>query len=520
MNQRIVLWVTGIVFSLPLVAALAIAQVTVVQAADPCQSQPFVDGPAKAILLAPKGDLTTDTPGFRWQSVPGATCYLLWVNEYNDPNVSGKIREDYLPSEANCASGGECTVNPGVRFAAVTAEWWVTTYFADRLPIESDGAFFIARPLSTPSPTPTSKPRQPALIAPKNDIYDNPPLFRWQSVPGVTSYLLWANEYGSTTVNKISRTYLPGEANCAGGGECTVSPGVRFASVPAHWWVTAYFANQEPVESRGAYFIVRQGAPPTTPTATATATRPATTTATPTPTATPTMNPAVTPTPTSLTPATATPTPTATPTATPTIEPTVTATTVSTITPTPNLQCQFTINDGNDITGRLVVTLRLEVLNVNPTYPLAVRINNDGSFPSSLEWIPYTERIQHQLSDPGQKVVTRIVYVQFMNGDRLCGTVYDDIIYDGVPSTVTSAQLRNGMLFVTAADQENGSGVAEIQISPQKEFNADGWQPFTETLPINEALGKRLYLGVRDGVGNVSEPMLIQDGVYLPLIIR
>ena len=95
----------------------------------------------------------------------------------------------------------------------------------------------------------------------------------------------------------------------------------------------------------------------------------------------------------------------------------------------------------------------------------------------------------------------------------------DDIIYDGEPSTITSTQLRNGTLYVTA-DDRNGSGVVEIQISPQKEFRADAWQPFTETLPINEALGRRLYLGVRDGVGNVSEPMLIQDGVYLPLIIR
>ncbi|MFZ4655801.1 MAG: hypothetical protein ACOYNY_02235 [Caldilineaceae bacterium] len=484
------------------------------QAADPCKWQPFVDGPAKAVLLTPKGDLTTDTPGFRWQSVPGATCYLLWVNEYNVPNFPGKIHEHYLPSEANCANGGECTVNPGVRFAAVNAEWWVTTYFADHAPIESDGAFFIARPLSAPSPSPTSKPLQPNLIAPKDDIYNNTPSFRWQSAPGATSYLLWVNE---EETNKISREYLPGEANCVSGGECSVSPGVRFASLPARWWVTAYFANHEPVESRAAFFIVRQGTPPTaTPTATSTSTRSATATVTPTPTATATINPAVTPTPTSLT----SPTPTSTLTATPTIASTVTATVVSTLTPSPALECQITINDSAVVTGRIIVTLRLEVFQVNPAYPLLMRISNDGRFPSTLAWIPYEERVQHQMNDPGKKVATLIVYAQFMNGDRRCGTVQDDIVYDGVPSTITSAQLHNGMLYVTAADQENGSGVAEIQISPQIEFNPDAWQPFSETLPINEALGRRLYLGVRDGVGNVSEPMLIQDGVYLPLIIR
>ena len=508
MNQRIVLWISGIVLLLTLCAIMSIAQADVVQAADPCQSQPFVDGPAKAVLLAPKGDLTTDTPGFRWQSVPGATCYLLWVNEYNVPFISGKIREHYLPSEANCAVGGECTVNPGVRFAAVNAEWWVTTYFADHAPIESAGAFFIAHALSAPSPSPTSKPLQPVLIAPKDDIYSNPPTFLWQSVPGVTSYLLWASEEDT---NKLSREYLPSEANCINGGECSVSPGVRFASVPSHWWVIAYFADHDPVESRGAYFIVRQGAPPTT---TATATRLSTVTSTPTPSATATMNSAVTPTPTSLMPATTTPT------ATPTMLPTVTATAVSTVTPTQALGCQMTINDRAIITGRLIVTLRLEVFNVNPAYPLSIRISNDGSFPSSLEWIPYEERIQHQLNNPGQKVATMIVRAQFMNGDKLCLTAQDDIVYDGVPSTITSAHLRNGTLHVTASDQENGSGVAEIQISSQKEFSVDTWQPFTNTLTINESIGKRLYLGVRDGVGNISEPLMIQDGIYLPFITR
>jgi hypothetical protein len=186
----------------------------------------------------------------------------------------------------------------------------------------------------------------------------------------------------------------------------------------------------------------------------------------------------------------------------------------------PVLECQLTINDSAVVTGRIIVTLRLELFHVDPAEQLLVRISNDGRFPSTLAWAPYTERIQHQMNDPGQKVVTMIVYAQFMNGNRRCGTVQDDIVYDGVPSTITSAQLRNGTLYVTADDQPNGSGVAQIQVSPQKEFSMDAWQPFTETLPINEALGKRLYLGVRDGVGNVSEPLLIQDGVYLPLIIR
>lgn len=163
--------------------------------------------------------------------------------------------------------------------------------------------------------------------------------------------------------------------------------------------------------------------------------------------------------------------------------------------------------------------MRAEILNVDPTVPVYMRVGNDGTFPSGQAWSTYEERVQHAMHDPGRKVVTLTVYAQFMNGNRYCDTVQDDIVYDGVPSTV-SAKLQNGVLSITAEDQTNGSGVADMQISPRQEFSADAWQPFTTTLTINDAMGKRLYLGIRDGVGNVSEPLLIQDGIYLPLIAR
>lgn len=131
-----------------------------------CQSGPTATPIPRPMLLAPQGEIHTDTPSFTWQGFPDAVRYLLWVNQYGDPNIPGKIELDYTPAEANCATGSTCTVNPGVPFTN-EGGWWITAYFADgAIASESEGAFFTinaqatatttATPPATATPTPSA----------------------------------------------------------------------------------------------------------------------------------------------------------------------------------------------------------------------------------------------------------------------------------------------------------------------------------------------------------------------------
>lgn len=99
----------------------------------------------KPIPISPQGEITTNTPTFVWQAVPGATSYKLWVNEYGIPNVPGKINRDFTPAQANCASDATCTVSPGVRFAPASAEWWASAYFNNGTSKLSDSMTFIVK---------------------------------------------------------------------------------------------------------------------------------------------------------------------------------------------------------------------------------------------------------------------------------------------------------------------------------------------------------------------------------------
>lgn len=99
----------------------------------------------KPTPLSPSGDITTVTPIFRWQAAAGATSYLLWVNEYAEPNVPGKINRTYTAAEAGCSGSGVCSISPGVSFAKAGAEWWVTAITDSGQRTESAGAFFMVK---------------------------------------------------------------------------------------------------------------------------------------------------------------------------------------------------------------------------------------------------------------------------------------------------------------------------------------------------------------------------------------
>jgi hypothetical protein len=59
--------------------------------------------------------------------------YRLWVNDYGEPNIGGRIVNWYTPSEASCplSNGQYCKVTPNVRFSPGGGDWWLTAFFHD-----------------------------------------------------------------------------------------------------------------------------------------------------------------------------------------------------------------------------------------------------------------------------------------------------------------------------------------------------------------------------------------------------
>jgi len=76
--------------------------------------------PPAPVLLSPDGPITTATPTYQWNAVPGATSYRLEVG-HGGPVI---IRE-MTAAEAGCATGtGICQItlpNPVIG----SAVWWL-----------------------------------------------------------------------------------------------------------------------------------------------------------------------------------------------------------------------------------------------------------------------------------------------------------------------------------------------------------------------------------------------------------
>jgi len=171
-----------------------------------------------------------------------------------------------------------------------------------------------------------------------------------------------------------------------------------------------------------------------------------------------------------------------------------------------------------------------------------VLLSNDGGFVGA-NWQPYQSELTWTLSDLGQQVATLSVHVRFRNNavapdTLLCGgTLLDYIIYDPVPPSVQSVSFEPGasaadataanfygILTLVATDQNEGSGVAEMQVSHTPDFKIATWQPFVNSGPLAALVGDEIYVRVRDGVGNISEPVGISlsrpFAIYLPVVVK
>ena len=183
----------------------------------------------------------------------------------------------------------------------------------------------------------------------------------------------------------------------------------------------------------------------------------------------------------------------------------------------------------------IFTNLRQVVVRTNVPDAAQMMLSNDGSF-AGASWQPYQANSLWQLSDPGQRITTLIVYARFRDtgGAELCnGTQSDDIIYDPlapevrsaifVPRAVNAAGVAaSGTLHLSAVDQVGGSGVNEVQVSEDAGFAGAVWQPYSTSVNVGGDVAGSVYVRVRDTAGNVSgsvrATMQGANRVYLPLV--
>jgi len=204
--------------------------------------------PGKATLISPTGTINTNTPTYTWNAVPGATYYLLFVND--STTRTGKIITWYTAANAGCGSGtGTCSVTSNTALAPGQAYWWVLTWNDLGYGPWSDGMEF------TVSSRP---PGKATLISPNGTITTRTPTFSWNAVPGSMWYQLWVDDTGKA--GKVTKWYSAEEAGCpTGTGTCKATPGTTLDLGGAQWWIQTWNWNGNGPWSDGMRFTVTQG---------------------------------------------------------------------------------------------------------------------------------------------------------------------------------------------------------------------------------------------------------------------
>ena len=83
--------------------------------------------PGKATLVSPTGTITSTSPTFKWNAVPTASWYYLYVQD--STSFSGRITTWFTASQAGCGSGtGTCSITPNTVLAPGGAIWWIRTW--------------------------------------------------------------------------------------------------------------------------------------------------------------------------------------------------------------------------------------------------------------------------------------------------------------------------------------------------------------------------------------------------------
>lgn len=182
--------------------------------------------PGNPTLTAPTGTQTAATPIYRFNAVPDAAEYDLWVND------SGGMRVQQLVTafEAGCAASSACSLIPAIALRTGSAQSWVRAKNAY-------GFSGWSTPLTFNVTLPALAP--PVLVAPSGTIHTQTPTFTWEKSVGATSYYLWVNDFTGTKL----QTVFDAVTACGAATTCSVVPSTALLG-NGRWWVQASDASR------------------------------------------------------------------------------------------------------------------------------------------------------------------------------------------------------------------------------------------------------------------------------------
>lgn len=185
--------------------------------------------PAKPETIEPNEGNDSNQPTYRWNAVPGATWYRLWVNDANvkqeDASKENKatIVQWYTAAQVGCANGTViCSIKPEKLLAPGNATWWVLAWNDTH---ESG-------PWSNPRNFPVPASAGPVPLAPRtNDRIDaEQPTYSWQTVSNATWYQVQVESVSAEPKIEIMQWYSAKNSNHCQQDKCEVTPNLPVAT--------------------------------------------------------------------------------------------------------------------------------------------------------------------------------------------------------------------------------------------------------------------------------------------------
>ena len=170
----------------------------------------------------------------------------------------------------------------------------------------------------------------------------------------------------------------------------------------------------------------------------------------------------------------------------------------------------LSINEDAIFTNHISVTLKMGA----EPYTSQMQVSNGGGF-LEAEWEPFSIQKQWAITQFGNYVIPRTVYMRFkyFNGE-ISSTYQDDIILDVTPPvgsisvvspTIASTSNNDSSVTLNLSASDDVSGVAGVIISTRSDFTNAVWESIVSTRLLSvTADDTTVYAKFKDNAGNIS----------------